>query len=363
MRKPHVPARGLPTLVVLVAAMLLMACIPLQPRWDRGRDRGCHPHCTLQSAARRSQVRVGLFPQDFGAASQQVIAREANMIVNHQLSWNVIEPARGEWNFAPADAVHEFARLHNLQEFGFHFAWDNDLLDDFPAWVGEITDGDELRSVIRERARRIFERYPRLSAIDVINEPLSTFGSSLTQNHFYRVLGPDYLVQLFVIVESEAPRSTRLFVNENFVEYRPEKADALVALVGDLLDRGARVDAVGLQTHLILGEPDWALMRRTMDRLAALGVKVMLTEVDVPVEPALPDRFEVQATRYRRVVETCLAVRACDTINVWGVDDGHTWLDSLLGPGTDPLLFDRERNPKPGYFAFRDALASRRPRP
>jgi GH35 family endo-1,4-beta-xylanase len=43
-------------------------------------------------------------------------------------------------------------------------------------------------------------------------------------------------------------------------------------------------------------------------------------------------------------------------VNVWGVDDAHTWLDSLLGPGTDPLLYDRERRAKPAYFAFRDAL-------
>jgi endo-1,4-beta-xylanase len=122
------------------------------------------------------------------------------------------------------------------------------------------------------------------------------------------------------------------------------------------------VDAVGLQTHLMFGEPNWDLMRLTMERLAALGVKVMVTEVDVPVGPSEPDRLTVQATRYRRVVETCLAVRACDTINVWGVDDGHTWLDGLLGPGTDPLLFDRSFQPKPAYFAVLDALRSGRPR-
>jgi len=338
---------SVPRLIVLIAVGLVVLLLA---------------GCTLRVAARSAHVRFGLFPQDFGPESQAIIARESNMIVNHHLSWNVIEPARGQWNFAPADAVDEFARRHGLREFGFHFAWDNELLDDFPAWVGEITDPDELRAVIRERARRIFERYRHLRAVDVINEPLATFGSTLVENHFHRVLGADYIAQLFEIVDEEAPPSTRLFVNENFVEYFPAKADALVELVGGLLDRGARVDAVGLQTHLLLGEPDWGLMRQTMERLEALGVNVMVTELDVPVAPALPDRLQVQADRYRRVVEACLAVRACDTVNVWGVDDRYTWLDSVLGPGTDPLLFDRSGDRKPAYFAVREALADGRPR-
>ena len=41
--------------------------------------------------------------------------------------------------------------------------------------------------------------------------------------------------------------------------------------------------------------------------------------------------------------------------------DGHTWLDGILGPGTDPLLYDRDLRPKPAYFAFREALLAGRP--
>lgn len=123
------------------------------------------------------------------------------------------------------------------------------------------------------------------------------------------------------------------------------------------------IDAVGLQTHLVFGQPDWALFRTTMDRLAATGLDVHITELDVPVAPGAPDRLQVQADRYRRVVETCLAVEACNVINVWGVDDGHTWIDSVLGPGWDPLLLDADRNRKPAYDAVRDTLAGGRSEP
>ena len=161
-------------------------------------------------------------------------------------------------------------------------------------------------------------------------------------------------------MRAAAPAETQLFVNENFVEYFPAKADGLVALVQGLLDAGVAVDGVGFQSHFIFGAPDFDLMRATGERLEALGVKVFLTELDVPVAADVADRATVQAARYRRAVETCLAWTTCDVINVWGVDDGHTWLDGLLGPGTDPLLYDRERNAKPAYFAFREALLAGR---
>lgn len=339
---------------LVVAAMIATACVP---PWGEE----CAPSCTLQAHARRARVQVGLFPEDFGPESRAAIARESNMIVNHAFSWRIMEPRPGQFNFGPADDVDAFARRHGLTQYGFHFAWDNELLDDFPDWVATITDPDELRAVIQRRAEVIFDRYPHLAGIDVINEPLASFGPERVENHFSRVLGPDYIAQLFAIVEAEAPRSTRLFVNENFIEYRPAKADALVDLVAELIAGGARVDAVGLQTHLLLGEPDWVVYRQTMDRLALLGVTVMVTELDVPVGANVVNRRAVQAERYRRVVETCLAVLACDTVNIWGVDDGHTWLDGILGPGTDPLLYDDAYAPKPAYFAVRDAFESGRP--
>lgn len=318
--------------------------------------------CSLQEAGRRSRVLVGLHPQDFGASTQEIIAREAGLLVNPGFAWNVVEPRRGEWDWTWADLHADLARDERLVQFGGSFAWDGALLDDLPGWVVAITDPDELRSVLRTRARAIFARYPDLLAINVVNEPLETFGSRPYDNHFRRVLGPDYVAELFHLVAEEAPPRTELVLNEIFVETDPAKADALVAMVEDLVERGAPIDSVGLQTHLIFGEPDWEAYQVVLERLAALGVGIMLTELDVPVPPDLPDRLAVQADPYRRAVETCLAVRACDVINIWGVDDGSTWIDSVLGPGWDPLLFDSELQRKPAYDAVRDALAGGRRR-
>jgi endo-1,4-beta-xylanase len=315
--------------------------------------------CRLWEAGRFAGVRFGFHDEDgAGGPDGEVAAREGNAFTNHGVSWAAFQPTP-DATTGSMDAACTFAAANDLFQVGFHFVWNQLLLDDLADWVLAIDDPTELRAVLRERVRLIFERCPGLDRIDVVNEPLGVLsGSTLYENHFFQVLGPDYIAELFHIVREEAPEGVELFLNENFVEYFPERAAAFVALVRQLVEDGVPVDAVGLQTHLLLGEPEgWALYRETMEQLAALGVKVFVSELDVPVPPDLPDRFEVQAERYRRVVEVCLAVPACDMIIVWGIGDEHTWLN-WFGPfnDPDPLLFDDFLRPKPAYFAMREAL-------
>lgn len=316
--------------------------------------------CTLAEAAALAGVRFGFHDEGGrGDADDRVAAREGNAATNHGVSWRSLQPAPGVVT-GSMDAGCDFAEIHGQFQVGYHFAWNQILLDDLADWVLAVEEPDALRAVLRERVRVIFERCPSLDRIDVLNEPLLPLnGTLLNANHFSAVLGPDYIAELFRIAREEAPEEASLFLNENFLAYFPDRSAAFVALVRGLVADGAPVDAVGLQSHMLLGEPDWGLYRETMEALASLGVKVFVSELDVPAPPTEPDRFQAQAERYRRVVETCLAVPACDTILVWGISDAHTWLDSfdlLTGPDPAPLLFDEALQPKPAYFAVRDAL-------
>lgn len=354
------------TLLATIAVAVVAAYLPAvsgAPRAAAQGDPSCAEptDCRLREAATRSGLHFGLAASNGGPLHRPTLVAEADLVINHELSWVGIEPERGVWDFTKADENYQFAEDNGLRQVAMHFAWDNVYLDDMPPWVAEITDPDELRDVLRTRARTIFDRYPGLDAIDVINEPFQTLGHELVPNHFRTVLGDDYIHELFAIVEAEAPADVELFVNEGGIDYQPEKADALVALVADLLAAGHRVDTVGLQTHLSVGEPNWALLYHTMTRLEALGVRPWISEVDAPVPDTIEHRDEVQAERYRRVTEICLAVPSCDTINVWGVSDVDNWYDWALYPGLDPLLFDADFEPKPAYFAVRDQLLAGRP--
>lgn len=318
--------------------------------------------CTLAEAAAPHGIRIGLFDGLSSPERRAIVLEQANAHTNHGFSWNVMQPAPDVWNFAAADPGYAFAVENGFHQTGLHFAWSQAFLDDLPDWVREIDDAETLRDALRERARVIFERYPLLDRIDVINEPLQVSAGGLFRNHFHQVLGPDYIDQLFAIVDAEAPEHVELFVNENLTEYFPAKAEGLVDLVRGLVERGVAIDAVGLQTHLLFAtEIDWDAYRAMMEEIAALGLTVFVSELDVATPIDQEDRFAWQAERYRRAVETCVSVPACDEITVWGVDDPTTWLQWFLEPGLDPLLYDAKLRPKPAWFAFRDALLAPEP--
>lgn len=317
------------------------------------------PPSTLREAAARVGLRIGMHLERRDAASIEILLRESNATTNHGLTTTQLMPRPGQFRFGPADAAQDLARAQGLFTHGFHWIWDQEVLTGTPDWLLGIAERTELLAVLREVLRTIFARYPDLDRINVVNEPLETLGGSLHRNHFHRVLGADYVAEVFALaaeVRAETGARTELFVNENLVEYLPDKGDAYRALVADLVARGIPIDGVGFQAHFLLGEPDWVRFEALMREVDALGLAVSITELDVPVAPDLPDRRSVQAERYRRAVELCLEVPACDSIIVWGVHDGATWLDGLLGPGTDPLLFDAELQPKPAWGAFLEAL-------
>jgi endo-1,4-beta-xylanase len=87
----------------------------------------------------------------------------------------------------------------------------------------------------------------------------------------------------------------------------------------------------------------------------ALGLDVAITELDIPT---VDGDTATHAQRYRDVVATCLASDACNEVTVWGLTDGFTWLDGLVGEGSAPLLFDEDYQPKPAYVAVAEALAA-----
>ena len=192
----------------------------------------------------------------------------------------------------------------------------------------------------------------------VVNEPLDIVGGLDPENHFLQVLGPGYVAEAFGMADEIWPEA-QLVLNQDLVEYLPARADGLVELAAELVDDGVPVDSIGLQGHLLLGEPSWAVLEDVMDRFARLGLPIGFTEIDVPLTPVTKDkRFTVQtqASLAARLVRTCLDEPRCRSVTFWGFDDGDTWLDTFIEPGTDPLLYDAHLQPKPMYFAVRDEL-------
>lgn len=314
--------------------------------------------CPLKEAAARSGLTIGTAGK-FSSSPREALQAEqfSALSAEYQLLWSVVERERGQWDFTGADQVVAFAHQHGLPLTATHFVWDppGKLSDVVPPWVLEIDDPAELWQALRDYFTAVTQRYgDQIIRWDAVNEPLSLTGT-LEDNHFRRVLGPDYVAQAFRLAHEIAP-GAQLFLNDWGAEYIPAKAEGLVALAARLVHDGVPISGVGLQAHLEHGDPNWELFERTLRQLSDLGLTVVISELDLALQDADPDPLEAQATRAARVVRLCLQTPHCDQITFWGFDDGDTWLDGYLRPGTRPLLFDADLRPKPMFFAVRRAL-------
>ena len=67
--------------------------------------------------------------------------------------------------------------------------------------------------------------------------------------------------------------------------WKPGQYRGVIRLIQDLQARGIRVDGVGIQGHWALDSPSHAEIENLLQALSVLGVKLMITELDICVIP------------------------------------------------------------------------------
>ena len=98
-------------------------------------------------------------------------------------------------------------------------------------------------------------------------------------------------VRLAFKFASQYDPNAELYYND-FNAWRPTKRDGIARMVRMLQEHGIRIDGVGIQAHWGLNFPKNEYIIAAIDTFAALGVKVMITEMDVDV-PALTREGQV----------------------------------------------------------------------
>jgi endo-1,4-beta-xylanase len=313
---------------------------------------------TLRAAGEEAGVRVGVaLPAsrlDDSAATALAAAEFGALTPENEMKWSVVEAERDVLDFAPADRLVAFAGEHDMAVRGHTLVWGQAVGNGLPDWLAGLPP-EEVRAEVGAFVDASVARYRgRVPRWDVVNEPISLAGPFLDENPISRALGPDWVAWSLERAHAADP-DAELWINEHSVESLPEKADALVALVEDLVAAGAPLDGVGLQTHLFSGAPPApGAVASLVGRLRDLGVAVAITELDLPLVDGAT--LATQADGFAQVVEECVAA-GCEEVTVWGLDDSATWLDTFLArTDTRPLLFDEDLRPKPAHAAVRAAL-------
>jgi len=275
----------------------------------------------------------------------------------YEMKWDPTERQPGVFDFAGADAIASFAAAHGMRIKGHALLWHQAL----PAWVTALGPA-ELRAAIRSHIQAVVGRYRgQIVAWDVVNEAVADDGSGLRDTVFLQKLGEEYLDLAFQTAH-EADPAALLIYNDYGGEGLGAKSDAIDALVSRLRGRGVPVGGVGLQMHVAAqSRPSSADIAANMRRLAALGVLVNVSEMDVRIRNVAGDlaaRLAVQRSEYHDIVAVCVAEPACHAVTFWGFTDRYSWIDAFFGPD-DPLLFDESYAPKPAFFGVQDALRRR----
>jgi len=312
-------------------------------------------------------------------AAVDLITRQFNAISpENLLKFESVHRQPDGFTFEAQDRYVAFGQQRGMAVIGHTLVWHSQT----PAWVWAGSDGGLAdRATMLERMRvhiaTVVGRYKgRIRGWDVVNEALNDDGT-LRDSPWRRGIGDDYIAKAFEFAR-EADPGAELYYNDFNLATRPAKRAGAIRIVKELQQRGLRIDAVGEQGHWRLNTPTVAEIDQTIVELRATGVKVNITELDVnllppappgprgqPVPPeanpyvnGLPDDVQQALARYYADAFRVFLKHRDDITRVtfWGLSDADSWLNR--GRVNHPLLWDRQRQPKPAFGEVVRVLAS-----
>lgn len=321
-----------------------------------------------------------------GREADLLLSQYNSITPENLLKWEKVHPTENAFFWDHADAMVEFGTRNGLEIFGHTLIWHNQT----PDWVFKDVEGNDaspelLLERMRNHIHTVVGRYKgRVHGWDVVNEALNEDGS-MRESGFYRILGEDYIAKAFIFAH-EADPAAQLIYNDFNIE-NPEKRAGTVRLIRKLLDQGIPISGVGIQEHVRLDWPSRELLSEAIAEYAALGIKVMITELDVDVLPSafdnqgadlslhaeLRDELNPYANGLPGDVQQALAKRygelfsvylehadAIARVTLWGLHDGGSWLNHwpMRGRTSYPLLHDRNMEPKPAFFKILEVGAT-----
>jgi endo-1,4-beta-xylanase len=269
----------------------------------------------------------------------------------NEMKWDTTEPSNGTFNFGPGDQIVSFAQAHNMRVRGHNLVWQSQL----PSWVSSLPL-NQVQSAMETHITTEVNHYKgQVYSWDVVNEPFNDDGT-FRQDVFYNAFnGSGYIADALKTAHAADPNA-KLYLNDYNIEGEGAKSDAMYSLVQSLKSQGVPIDGVGFESHFILGQVP-STMEANMQRFAALGVDVAVTELDDRILlPASQANLQQQASDFATVVNDCLAVSRCVGVTQWGVGDADSWIPGTFSGYGAATMYDQNYQPKPAYNAVVQAL-------
>ncbi len=356
--------------VIIPFMLVMISCSRTQP----GLKDAFADHFLIGTALNANQI-IGI-----DSAALPFTIRHFNSITaENAMKWERIHPRPGEYNFTVPDSMIAFGQHNGMFIVGHCLVWHQQT----PDWVfedslGNPLDREALLEVLKDHIYTVVGRYKgKVHGWDVVNEAVDEDGQ-LRRTKWYEIIGEDYIQKAFEFAH-EADPGAELYYNDYNIE-QPGKREGTVKLLQHLIANGAKIDGVGIQGHWHLKSPSLEVVDSSFLIYSSLGLKIHITEMDINVLPAPRDAMGADISDTAAYMQAMnpwpeslpdsihqdLAKRYADIFNIfmkhhdvlervtfWGIHDGYSWKNNwpIRGRTNYPLLFDRNYQPKPAFYA------------
>ncbi len=321
-------------------------------------------------------------------ATEALIKKHFNVFTaENSMKPEGMQPREGEFQFEDADRLVKIAQEAGGHVVGHTLAWHAQT----PRWFFQ-GEGDKpvtkevALARLRNHIKTIVGRYKgKIREWDVVNEAINDGPGVYRQTPWIRALGEDYIAEAFRAAHEADPDAILIYNDYNIeLEYKRPKA---LELLKKLIAQKVPIHAVGIQSHWRIENMPLAEMEKSIQEYSALGLKVMITELDLGVLPtkyqgADISRTEAMTPEQAAVVNPYTAGLPAEVaklhgekyreafalfkkyekqigrVTFWGTHDGESWLNGfpIRGRTDYPLLFDRKLQPKPAFFAVKEVI-------
>jgi len=263
-----------------------------------------------------------------GVASTNFAAYWNQVTPENGGKWGSVEGTRDVMNWSGAHAAYDLAKANGFK-FKWHaLVWGNQQ----PAWLNALGATPEGRAQqlveIEQWYAAIAAEFPDIDQIDVVNEPLHDPPcTNDVGGGFYcealggaGVTGWDWVIKSFELARQYFPRA-QLLINDYSVTNDDNATTRYLEIIKLLQDRGL-VDAIGDQAHAFSTTEPAPMSRHkaNLDRLAATGLPIYVTEFDVD-----GNQDDVQLANYQRIFPTFWEHPAVQGVTLWGYVRGSHW--------------------------------------
>ncbi|MEZ2336264.1 endo-1,4-beta-xylanase [Mucilaginibacter sp. RCC_168] len=385
--------RGIPLPVIAFIILLFVQCTPkhqVASSSQTGTIAG-HPDKGLKDYYKNYfPIGVAVSMASLHGPDSALIIKEFNSITpENDMKMGLIHPSESIYHWANADKIVDFAASHHIKIRGHNLCWHNQEA----AWMfkgpnGEPVTKELLLKRLKDHIFAVAGRYKgKIYAWDVVNEAVDDSNDTTQvyrKSNWYNICnGPDFIAAAFRYAHEADPQA-KLYYNDYNSEH-PVKREKIYKLLKKLIEDRVPIDGVGMQAHWKLNDPSPDELRKALDEVTSLGLKVQFTELDITVrlpqstpspgttpqgagQGYTPELEARQIAQYKMVFDIFRQYKKFITnVTFWNVSDRYSWLDgrggglmggAAAGSNTSrqiikayPLLFDENRQRKNAYWS------------